>query len=442
MRALRIALLAVAGYGAGFALAPLPAHADPGAASPARMVRSLQFVQDAVVQGDHSAMDMQSHLLGLIDQRLRGADPTVFAERANVDAAFIYTMSGGNPATLAYLAENDAEGRFDPPLVAALALYLGGRNEAARGPLLALLPEYRTRRLGPYLALVAGNVTAARDVPAALHLFDWVRLLAPGTILEEAALRRSIFIAGRAGQVEQGLDYAERYARRFLNSPYASQFADMFVDLVMAHPDDIDGEQIAATLDFMDPARQQAIYLRIARQAAIGGKRDLAQLAAARARGLATDGDSEALALSGLYSGLASVPTDQVTAAFDAISDIPNGALAPRDIALREAARRIAEEVLRKPVSDGAVAQANRPVIDFDGAAEPDDTATPADLVAAPVADEVDTETAELPAPVASAAVETAQQDGPQELGPELQTYMQERRAVLDAVNSLLEETR
>lgn len=59
------------------------------------MLRSLQFVQDSVVRGDHSAADMQRFLLTRIDKRLRTAAPSDFEDPRNVDAALIYTMSGG-----------------------------------------------------------------------------------------------------------------------------------------------------------------------------------------------------------------------------------------------------------------------------------------------------------------------------------------------------------
>ena len=42
--------------------------------APYKMIRSLQFVQDTVVLGDHSAMEMQRFLLATIDERLRTAD--------------------------------------------------------------------------------------------------------------------------------------------------------------------------------------------------------------------------------------------------------------------------------------------------------------------------------------------------------------------------------
>src|SRR5687768_10187016 len=79
------------------------AHAsEQEALPPYKMLRSLQYIQDTIILGDHSATEMQSFLLAEIDKRLRSADLSDFDDPRNVDAAFIYAMSGGNPETLAY----------------------------------------------------------------------------------------------------------------------------------------------------------------------------------------------------------------------------------------------------------------------------------------------------------------------------------------------------
>src|SRR6478609_6092213 len=94
---------------------------------PYKMLRSLQFVQDSVVLGDHSAAEMQRFMLGTIDQRLRTIDQSVFDDDRNVDAALIYAMSGGNPETLEYLVARDVNGHFDNRISDVLRKYLSGK---------------------------------------------------------------------------------------------------------------------------------------------------------------------------------------------------------------------------------------------------------------------------------------------------------------------------
>ncbi len=332
-----------------FSVKPVPALAEAVEIPPFTMIRSLQFIQDSVVLGDHSAGEMQRHLLALIDERLRGADASDFEDRRNVDAVLVYTMSGGNPETLARLMRGEARTAFDSELAEGLTVYFSGKPEQARPQLVRALRQFEGSPIESYLTLVTANVTAARDIEAALRLFDRARLLAPGTIIEESALRRSAHVASLDGRVERAMKYSERYVRRFLNSPYASQFVDVFVHMVVSHSDKVDASQMEYILSLMDVARQREIYLRMARMSTIAGKEELALLAAGRAEALSGNKRDVVQKLAKFYAGVASVSTENLDEAIDAVASMPEGNLSDRDKALRDAARIVAQEVTRKP---------------------------------------------------------------------------------------------
>ena len=335
---------------AGLGLAA-SAHAQtPDDLAPYKMIRSLQYVQDTVVLGDHSAMEMQRFLLSTIDERLRTADTKIFADPRNVDAALVYAMSGGNPQTLELLVKKDVSGHFDPRITAAVRNYVTGRGATNTKSLAEIFPEYKNLEIAPYLALVSANSVLRKDPTLALSYFDWARLIAPGTLVEEAALRRSIYVAEQNGMVEKGVLYSSRYARRFLRSPYASQFADLFVKLATEHFEEIGEDKIQEILSFMDAPRQREVYLRMARLSAISGKDRLAAMASERAQDLTSDGEDMPRTLADLYSGLVSVSSSDVGAVMEKLVAIPDDDLSAKDRALKEAARRVAEEVLRPPV--------------------------------------------------------------------------------------------
>lgn len=317
---------------------------------PAKILRSLQFVQDSVVMGDHSARDMQKFLLSAFDTTLRTSDMSVFSDTKNADAALIYIMSGGNPATLNYLVAKDVQGYFDSRVVNVLQKYLSGRGGLVDKVVSDLIPEYRNNRLGPYLMLIAGNIAYTKDPAAALPFFDDARLSAPGTIIEEAALRRSIMATMQLKQPEKGIVYARKYAVRFLHSPYASQFADLFVSLAIDSFGPVTTKDIGEIAELMDAERAQEIYLRIARQASLQGKMELAQFAAEKANGIAEDtGDTTREPLSKLYSGLSDISGQDVLSAQEKLASIPESELSPRDLALRNAAKTIAEQIMQPP---------------------------------------------------------------------------------------------
>ncbi len=341
----------IAGLLMGVSLLLAAGHAEAQSdLPPAKILRSLQFVQDSVVMGDHSARDMQKFLLSAFDTTLRTSDMSVFSDTKNADAALIYIMSGGNPATLNYLVAKDVQGYFDSRVVNVLQKYLSGRGGLVDKVVSDLIPEYRNNRLGPYLMLIAGNIAYTKDPAAALPFFDDARLSAPGTIIEEAALRRSIMATMQLKQPDKGMVYARKYAVRFLHSPYASQFADLFVSLAIDSFGPVTTKDIGEIAELMDAERAQEIYLRIARQASLQGKMELAQFAAEKANGIAEDtGDTTREPLSKLYSGLSDISGQDVLAAQEKLASIPESELSPRDLALRDAAKTIAEQIMQPP---------------------------------------------------------------------------------------------
>lgn len=415
---------------------------EADALQPYQLVRSLQYVQDSVVQGDHSAMEMQRYLLGLIDERLRKADQEVFDNPRNVDAALIYAMSGGNPATLDLLALEDRFGHFDNEITTFLRAYLDGKAVGTQTPLDEILEIYRDSPLSPYIALVAANIRAGLNDDSALGLFDLARLGAPGTIIEEAALRRSLSIAAAAGDIDRSLHYAELYARRFARSPYAGMFADQLVDLAVEHYERMGSEGVTRIAGFMPADSRRHIYLRISRRAAIAGKPELTLLAADAASALAEAGDPAPATLAGLYSGLVSVPTADIRQVTEALEQLGDAPLSPRDEALRKAARRIAEAILRKP-DPNSLTQAITPIM-----AEAGMTTEP-DVATGPLArqqDPLDASSAASPGQAQAGgeagAVTTLEDEGASELptsgDPDFRAYVEAKSNLLEQIDSLL----
>jgi chemotaxis protein MotC len=291
--------------------------------------------------------------------------------------------------------------------------------------------EYRDKKIGPYLSLVAGNVMSAKNPKAALQLYDWARLTAPGTIVEEAALRRSIALAADAKMVPESLAYSQRYARRFLHSPYASQFADLFVQLTVDHSAEIKPEDVVDILSFMDPPRQREVYLRIARRAAIAGKNDLAMMASARAQDIVSD-DSEAFgALASFYGGVANISTPDVGVAVRNINQIPEGELNPQDRALRDAAKAVAEEVLRAP-DPKSLTQATPSSVSNEDNTEHD--------VAAATKAPGDKSSGSASVEPGAAVAAATQEGGGQEAASSFNTFVTTSRSKLDAIDGLLKQ--
>ncbi|TDH38275.1 chemotaxis protein [Pseudohoeflea suaedae] len=397
---------------------------------PYQLIRSLQYVQDSVVQGDHAAMEMQRYLLGVIDERLRKADQSVFDNPRNVDAALVYAMSGGNPDTLDLLAAKDRFGHFDNEVTTVLRAYLDGMTVRTQTSLDELLDIYAGTRIAAYLALIAANVKAGLNEEGSLEIFDRARLEAPGTIIEEAALRRSLFVAAKKGRIDAAVHYASLYARRFINSPYAGQYADQLVELGTDHIDVLGTDQLQRILAFMDARRQREVYLRISRKAAINGQADLALLAAEKAKELSDPSDPAPAALAGLYSGLASVPSEQVVEVDRSLDELVDMPLSSRDAALRDAARLIANEIIREP-DPNSLTQAFSPSIEGQTEGETMSAGPAADdpLAGMPDDGSQPPEGEQLPTDTAAAAGA---------VDDEFRSYLEGQNKLIDEIDSLL----
>src|SRR5690606_37185702 len=241
-----------------------PAAAATVQLEPFQMVRSLQLVQDRIADGEHAAVAMQRKILELIDERLRASKPEDFADGRNFRALMIYAMSGGNPATVDKIVSRLILDERDARLSAGLLQYVKGHPGSAVSALREIDPRTVPADIGPSLALVKGMLFASIDAGQSLGFLDYARLAGPGTLVEEAALRRSLSISATIGDADRFLRASEQYVRRFLRSPYASQFADAFVEGISMLHDKIDLEKVAATIEGMNPEQERVIYLRIA----------------------------------------------------------------------------------------------------------------------------------------------------------------------------------
>ena len=327
------------------------AQAELAPLEPYQMVRSLQLLQDRIADGDHAALPMQRKLIELIDGRLLSTRLSDYEDKRNFRALLVYAMSGGNPRTVASIITKLPLDGTDARISTGIIEYLRGQFGAATEALKGVDPRDIETEVAAFLALVKGSVMASDDPAASLKYLDLARVIGPGTLVEEAALRRSIALAISQNDADRFLRACEQYVRRFLTSPYATQFADSFVDGVTSLGNTVHLESVASIIDAMNHEKGKVIYLRLARRAAIDQMTDLLQFARSGLEALAARTGDETDPRARLYSTVATVTTEDVDAVRVRLETIDSRRLSAGDRMLLDAAFRILDEVSVLPAT-------------------------------------------------------------------------------------------
>ncbi|QRE72652.1 chemotaxis protein MotC [Methylobacterium aquaticum] len=279
---------------------------------PVEMVRTLQLLQDRIARGSTQAHLAQRQLLGHIEQRLLALDPEAWASPENVRAAVTFALSGGGPAVLRRIREAAKPSEDDAALVRGALAYLEGREREARTLLGRFDPRSQPPGLAGQLALTLAAVTVREAPRKAIELLDLARLLAPGTLVEEGALRREIFIHAQGGDSLRFEALSIQYLRRFRRSVYAGNFRQRFATALTRLDFDSDRarvDRLERMLDEIEPGERRDLYLLVARAGLDQGRRETATFAAERALSLAAT-DSEAAARARLYRAAALIVVD------------------------------------------------------------------------------------------------------------------------------------
>ncbi len=327
------------------------------ARAPSELIRELKASQDRITQGDTNAHLAQRTLLARIAEQLAASNPDVWKEPRNARAALAFVLSGGKPAVLKKLAENGALSAIDDKLVRGVLAYAEGRDADALELLGAIDARELAPNLGGHIALAKAELIAKKDPKQALESLDEARLLAPGTLIEEAALRRQVSIVAASGEFDRFALLSTNYLRRFGRSVYARGFRRQFAIDVAARADTGEADhasRLQAVLEALAPGERRELYLAIAREGLMRGRAEVARFAASHA-GLLFEAESVGRLRARLYEAAALVLTDDIDKGAAMLEAIDRAKLGEEDAELASAAGAVAAEIRRLPPIAGAV---------------------------------------------------------------------------------------
>jgi chemotaxis protein MotC len=339
------------------------APAPPPVEQPYQLVRTLEILQDKIAAGNAEAGAYQRELISQIAKKLPLVSDADWREPRNSRAAIVYALSGGDPGVLAKLLSLSPLPCIEENLIKGLLDYSQGRNPQAWALLSKIDPNTLDPRAAGHLAL-AQAMLIANDAPKkAMVYLDIARIQSPGTLVEEAALRREAVIAAAIQDLPKFEMLASQYLRRFNKSIYADDFIQRFAVAVTTsqYADNAKlFERLAETLDSLGAEQRLAAYLGIAEAGIVRGRIQLTRLAAQK---LAVEAkDDQALALKArLYEAAVLLATDDYEQGAKQLKSIDPRPLLPRDRSLYDAALSLANRI-RMPLPADLVVTEPPPV--------------------------------------------------------------------------------
>jgi chemotaxis protein MotC len=343
----------------------LAAVVSARAAEPERaisqMMSDLQRLQAQMAFGDKGAYALQRDRLRAIGAAISAAKPETWKDKNETDAAVAYVLSGGQPRIIAQLLEKGDIPANEQPLMRGAEDYVSGNQAEAQSLLGGIDPRKASLKLAGQLAYVQSVLKTSADPQAAIALLDLARLMSPGGLVEEAALRREILLLGDQRAGDRVVALARQYVMRFGHSIYAENFIQGLAAAAIRNglTDDLASlDKFRPLLTTVTPEARRSFLLAIARAQTLNGKPEVAGAAAREAlRDTPVGGTDEAQAM--LFEAAAQIITPDYDAGVEKLKSIDRSRLSKPDQALL-AAMMFAAMRLRDPPQDKTITEPAR----------------------------------------------------------------------------------
>jgi chemotaxis protein MotC len=330
---------------------PETAATQPRIEQPYELVRTLEAIQDKIAIGDSTASAFQRAFISEIARKLPQVTDDDWKKPKNSRAAIVYALSGGDPGVLTKLLSLGPLPCVDENLIKGLLDYSQGHNDQAWELLSKIDPRSLDPRAAGHLALAQAMLIAAKDGKKAMGYLDLARILSPGTLVEEAAIRRETVIAAAMQDYEMFQMLTSQYFRRFSKSVYADDFIQRFA-VAVATSKYADDERLFAdlssTLDALPSEQRRSAYVAIAGAGIVRGRIRLTRLTAAKLADFAKTDPTLGLRAK-LYEAAVSLVTDKYDEAIVQLKSIDAAKLPLRDQGLLRAALKLAAQMHMPP---------------------------------------------------------------------------------------------
>jgi chemotaxis protein MotC len=315
-----------------------------------KSVRTLESLQDAVANGDVEASRLQARLIAQIETDIRLSPDEVLKNPRNLHALATVLFSGGSPNIVeahSVSLEMDVTTRnlISGALAYARADRAGALHYLEKINIAELPPN-----LGGRVALVRSVIGASDNPQRAIDDLYLARQLMPGTLVEEASLRRCVAFAGKINDLTRLEFCASRYIRRFSRSLYWAEFAANYAMAVAqtGFGEDKTNKAMLASFERLGTAKRRTLLLMAARAALTHGRHQLAKQLAENAIPLCR-AESVEMKQAKLFLAAAEIATRSYHESRDRLDSLDMQGLEAADVKLLAQARNLADEIERPP---------------------------------------------------------------------------------------------
>ena len=321
---------------------------------PTRRCVASRRSQDRIALGDAIAQAAHAKAILRTARTFTDAKPGTWRDKRNARALVVYLFSGGDAAIIEDAIPTSEVAVEIKPLYEGAIAYGRGDDATARARLMPIDPKTVPGGLGGHLALIQATLSAADDPAKAIAILDVARLLEPGTLVEEAALRKEMSLIGATGDLDKFAFLARRYLGAFPRSIYAENFRQLVAKTAMqvgANDTADSAEKLGHVMSALDKNERRRLYLRIAREALLSGRFTMAALAGTEASHLSAKTDPEE-ARAQVYIGAATIAGPRYDQVLAALSSAATDRLDGGDRELRASALAVADLIRRVPRND------------------------------------------------------------------------------------------
>ncbi|KZL11426.1 hypothetical protein [Pseudovibrio sp. Ad26] len=341
-------------------------------ADPDLMVLELQILQDEIIKGNLEAYNLLQPSLIVIGRRFLRLDPEIWKLEKNSRAAVSFMLSGGSGSVFQELAVQGVKFTGDPNLFAGAMAYSQGNRQMALNLLLKVDPITLPVAVAGQVALAQAILISNNDPAGAQRYFDLARLMMPGTLVEESALRRQAPMVAELGDTEKFERLSRRYLFQYSSSVFASEFRDTVADVISGSDylkQEDEWDRVFQLVSEFDEESQSILLLRLAKAALISGNTAFAVKGSAAFLELNSD-DAERVSEAKLYLSASKASGEEWEQAISGLVEVKAADLSAGNQLIQAAAIAMANTIREWPQPETPAASEYVPYVPHVGLEE------------------------------------------------------------------------